>query len=325
MGCDFLCYREILGIIGVFFELLIVSIEHWIAIIINHDFISFVIAITIGANIKAISSVVSRVIHYKLKLYFKIIWFFIWRFAKPYWIEVDISTALFEITTQINTHVFLIRVGKLSMNNNNYKNSMKHIIEVDHIWDWHFFTKSDSIVQDIGTWACDFFEYKDAQCFTINEKNTTTELGIVNTQSLRENIKLQKIFKQYKLSIAFDDIMIYGTIKGVADFPDFHKLRNLHLNNLHIEKIVLLYNDGLEAKIVDLGQIELADAIIEFVSNNYDTNKRLYIDKYLLEENKNSATNLAKELTTLAHFNKYEENDNTNQSTKEPKNDKTPN
>ncbi len=303
---DFLCCCKILNflwtIVVWFFEHLYISIAHLITIITDRDIFLFALAIYAGANIDKTIKWMEKFLLFKIGFFIRYTMLFIWRLGKPYWKEVDIVTALSEVNEQVFTRVFVIRVGNLAISNKNYRENIKHIIDVEHIWDWHFFTRSNQNVRDIKVWACDFFDYKDNK-FSSAKDNSTTELGLVGITSLQSDSTIQTLFKRYKLDVAFDDIIIHGTIKGVASFPNIADLSAKYLDNMNIEKIVIFYSDGMHTKTIDFGQKDFSDVIIKFAASNHDTNEGLYIGEKYENHDKNSAKRLADILTSLTNIN----------------------
>jgi hypothetical protein len=302
MGCDILCCSDIIGffstIIGALWRFFIKLFDiFW-----SEQVIGYILTGIIAANYKALGRWIGKWITYKIKKYLVLVWNFVFRLGKPYYKTTDISKILHKVNVAVETHSIVIRVGKLSLNANIYRKNIKRIITAEHIWDWHFFAKSDFVAQDIRLWACDFFGYENDKFINFKE-NSTTQLSICELQAIRENQTVIKLFKKYKLNLAFDDLLIYGTIKECKSFPEFQDLRNQYMNNIDILGVVLFYNDGMDVKEVDFTHKELADSIIEILSNCYDLNKTLYIDKWKNYKDKKNGCLLMNELNSIINTN----------------------
>lgn len=278
MGCDILCCSDIIGffstIIGALWRFFIKLFDiFW-----SEQVIGYIFTGIVAANYKALGRWIGKWITYEIKKYLILVWNFIFRLGKPRYKTLDLIKATHKLNVTVETHSIVIRVGKLSLNKSAYRKSIKRIIDNEHIWDWHFFTKSDYVGQDIRGWACDFFKYKN-DSFEDFQKNSTTQLSICELQALRDNQMMIQLFKKYKLNLAFDDLLIYGTIKECKNFPEFQDLHT-YKDHIDIAGVLLFYNDGSDVKEIDFTQKEFVEDIIGIISSLYDPNKTLYIDEW---------------------------------------------
>ncbi len=203
--------------------------------------------------------------------------------------ETNIRKTLETIKNNSTKKDFIIRLGNLSLADNDYTELIKKSIQVEHIWDWHFFLKKDNIEQSYK-WLYDFFDIKSNKIID-KKNNSTTELSIVEIAKLwhyRDN------FEQYKFDIHFDELIIQGNMR-LDDFPEISKLSNRWCDKIEIKEIVIFYAGGSEIRIIKMYHNEIAKSIIDAIVESYDKEKILFIPKDELKQ-KNKYNNLKKYL-----------------------------
>ena len=122
-------------------------------------------------------------------------------------------------------------------------------------------------------------------------------LGIIKRVELKNDNNMIDIFKEFNLSVNFDDLIIYGVLKGVKCFAEIIDFLENHLNKLHVEKITVFYDDGESTIEVDYETQKMAVVLINSIVLLYDFSCRLFIDQELTLDDKNSGLKLAKQLT----------------------------
>ena len=98
----------------------------------------------------------------------------------PFWINTSVRDGLRNIIRFSESRIFIIRLGNLHMNHQTYSERVQEIIEVDHIWDWHFFVENEISGQSKNEWMKDFYKLnKEAKVPSVWDDISTTELGII--------------------------------------------------------------------------------------------------------------------------------------------------
>lgn len=215
----------------------------------------------------------------------------------PFWIETDVSKGMKNIISYSESRIFIVRIGNLHMNNKIYSERINHMIEADHIWDWHFFLKNELASQNTNGWIGDFYHLNSkGEATTIVEDNSTTELGLIKRSRFRENTGIKEIFTEYELDTNFDDLIIYGVLKGVNSFPEISDLFSNHMDKLQVEKITLFYNDGEFTKEITYEAKRMATALIDCIIHIYNSDIKLYIDQEITDSGRESGLLLLKEI-----------------------------
>jgi hypothetical protein len=208
------------------------------------------------------------------------------------------------------TRILLVRLGELSIQcehsrgiDEEYDQAMRTMIEEDHIWDWHFFLEKQR--RQAVYFLNDFFEDDDVgnlvRPYRVNDANSTTQLGYLDHGRFRNDEQAKKLFREMGLAdesdLAFDDITIYGSIRGLERYPRFDKMCRDSIGKVEINQIHIFYSGrpSLVRRIV-LDKQAHGVALLELISRLYNKDHFLYIDQpeHVFEQDRVSAEAMAK-------------------------------
>lgn len=193
-----------------------------------------------------------------------------------------------------NRHNFIIRLGKFSIANPDYRKETENIIKSEHIWDWNFFIEDDTTIQ-CYEWIEPFFQLSQDGKIKEIKKNTTTELSIIKISKL---LMHKAIFEKYNINTNFDDCIIEGTIL-MDRFFEISSLNNLWNKKLiKIKKIKFYYAGKTKPDKIELFKNKIAKSIVQSIVESYDNDKRLFIPKNK-PKNKKNINNLIKYLNDI--------------------------
>lgn len=205
--------------------------------------------------------------------------------SKPYHYSKDLDTreSYSKIQDNVNRKNFIIRFGGFSPADKDYKDNITWAIKNEYIWDWHFFLMNKQSYQ-ASNWLVDFFDTDSSNKIVKVRENTTTQLSVIEKNSLFEN---KDMFKKYKIEKTFTDIVIIGLIKHdeFLEISDFRKDENWENDKVIIDDILIYNQDKIEH--IEIFKNEIAKSIIDTIVESYDKEKILFIPKNeVVEETK---------------------------------------
>lgn len=227
------------------------------------------------------------------------------------WKKVDRTQGIQEIVAFTQSRTFLIRIGKMNIADNIYRTQMNMLIEAEHIWDWHIFLDVRDVQQGLD-WMTDFYAFNNetqpnALAFSgIDEDNATTQVGLIDRQVFAADEGIVGALKMQDLDADFDELIIYGHIRGLTAFPRLEDLAMVPMGGsdrqgatrLKIDRIKLFYHNQNKCKVVDSRRTDTGSALIKGAARLYDKQKTLYIDdpEKITESDREKAMALAEHL-----------------------------
>jgi hypothetical protein len=214
----------------------------------------------------------------------------------PYLNEIKMTDAMEEIIEYSKSRVFIIRIGDLYINDTSYKERMKYVVEIDHIWDWHIFTKKSNGSQS-EKWLDDFYNRTEDD-YSADEDNSTTNLLCIDRSQFVTNEVVSSLFKQYGIDNNFDDIIIHGILKNVHKYPILRKALTSHLNDFHFQGVTIISNDGEKNYSIKLMHKEFSIKLLKEIINIDSYKYQLFVDQEFTKQQIQEAHKLVRHITS---------------------------